>query len=59
MYVIYVNNVEVKRYKYWLQVMMYCIMNGYVYTGTGTDSWNYGYDVVSLDPRITIEKEKK
>ena len=57
-YKVYVNEVLVKEYRYWVQAVTYCLMNGYVYTGSGTDEWNFGYSITSLDPRVKIIKEK-
>lgn len=57
-YKIYVNDILVKEYRYWLQAVTYCLMQGYIYQGSGTDSWNFGYSVTSLDPRVKIIKEE-
>ena len=57
-YKVYVIEVLVKEYRYWVQAVTYCLMNGYVYTGSGTDEWNFGYSITSLDPRVKIIKEK-
>jgi hypothetical protein len=57
-YKVYVNEVLVKEYRYWVQAVTYCLMNGYVYTGSGTDEWNFGYSITSLDPRVKIVKEE-
>lgn len=58
-YQVLVNNSIVKSYTHWIQAVTYCIMNGYVYTGQGTDRWNYGYSVTSLDPRVEIRRIKR
>lgn len=34
-YVVYVKNVEVKRYPYKIQAIVYCFLNGYVSSGRG------------------------
>lgn len=57
-YKVYVNEVLVKEYRYWVQAVTYCLMNGFVYTGSGTDEWNFGYSITSLDPRVKIVKEE-
>jgi hypothetical protein len=56
-YKIYVGNTLVKEYRYWLQAITYCLMNGYIYSGSGTDKWNFGYNVISLHPKVKIIKE--
>ena len=46
MYSIYVDNEKVKSYKYKIQAVVYCFINGYVYSG-GHDmdsNWYYFYD---------------
>lgn len=58
-YKVYVNDTLVKEYRYWIQAVTYCIARGYVYTGNGTDEWNFRYSVTSLDPRVKIIKEEE
>lgn len=57
-YKVYVNDILVKEYRYWVQAVTYCLMQGYIYQGSGTDSWNFGYSVTCLDPRVKIIKEE-
>ena len=58
MYVISVNGKEVKRYEHWEQALSYCMLSNYIYSGTGTDEWNEGFEVTALDPKVTIKKEE-
>ena len=51
---IYVNDVKVKEYPYWLQVLTYCLLKGYVFSGTGTDPWNDGYSYITWHPSVKI-----
>lgn len=46
MYIIKVNDVVVKKYQYEMQVITYCLLNGYINTGRG---WYF------LDDRVKIE----
>lgn len=57
-YIVYVGGYPVKYYRYWVQAITYCLMNGYVYTGSGTDEWNFGFSITSLHPDVKIIKEK-
>lgn len=56
MYEVYVNNKLVKSYKFKIQAVVYCYMNGYVYEGGHDfdDNW-----IVTLDPRAEIRKVEK
>ena len=51
---IYVNGVKVKEYPYWLQVLTYCLLKGYVFSGMGTDPWNDGYSYITWHPSVKI-----
>ena len=54
MYNVYVNGTKVKSYKYKIQAIIYCFMNGYVSSG-GHDmdsNWYYFYD-----DRVKVIKE--
>lgn len=51
---IYVNDVKVKEYPYWLQVLTYCLLKGYVFSGTGTNPWNDGYSYITWHPSVKI-----
>lgn len=57
MWNVYVRGVLVKSYTYKLQAVIYCLLKGYVYTGTG--DWYPYRDIVTLDPRVKIIKEKR
>lgn len=47
-YVVSIKNVEVKRYPYKIQAIIYCLLNGY-YVSTGRG-------LFSIHPDVTIEK---
>ena len=50
MYKVYINGVLVKKYPYEIQALIYCYMNGYVYTGGG---WYF------LDDRVRIKSDEE
>lgn len=49
MYKVYINNNIVKTYKYQIQAVTYCFLNGYVTTGRGLYFFN---------PKVQIRKDK-
>lgn len=51
MWQVIVNNTVVKEYKHEVQAVMYCYMNGYVYSGI--DDWTNRFHVC-LDERVKI-----
>lgn len=54
MYIVKVNDKKVKEYEYEEQAVMYCYINGYVYSGI--DEFD-GTEVVELHPNVKIERK--
>lgn len=52
-WVVKVNGNIVKSYPYKWQAVMFCYMNGYVYSGL--NEWNNFKEIVCLDDRVKIE----
>lgn len=53
-YQVIVNNTVVKEYPHKWQAVMYCYLNGYVYSGL--NEWNNFKGIVCLDDRVKIEE---
>lgn len=53
-WVVRVNDKIVKEYPYKWQAVMYCYMNGYVYSGL--NEWNNFKEIVCLNDRVKIEE---
>lgn len=56
-WVVRVDNKIVKEYPYKWQAVMYCYLNGYVYSGI--NEWNNFKEIVCLDNRVEIELKEK
>ena len=52
-WVVKVKGEIVKEYPYKWQAIMFCYMNGYVYSGL--NEWNNSKEIVCLDSRVKIE----
>lgn len=53
-WIVRVNDKTVKEYPYKWQAVMYCYLNGYVYSGL--NEWNNFKEIVCLDDRVKIEE---
>ena len=54
MWVVYVDGLPVKKYKYKIQANIYCYLKGFVYSGLGDF---YNKEIKALDSRVRIERE--
>lgn len=55
-YCVLVNDKVVKTYKYRIQAIIYCLLKGYVYSGTS--EWSGKYHSF-LDPKVKIRERNR